>query len=237
LISSLMALFLILWTTLDPPRGEAEYHLSNNVKQNGETVVTVLLYCGSKSDVWRFLAVGWNTLLLTSATVLAFQTRKLPGQQDFSESQTLATLIYSHFVFVVLRVVTFFLSVDESILTQFRSMLYSFDTMATLLIYFVPKFMAEDGRERSSSFQSSMNFQPPPLPRPISQWISNLSAVSQHALDAADQSHAAVLAERPDEEAATLGENHEESSDSLPRLKGSVRTREHFLGLLRRNSC
>jgi hypothetical protein len=205
LISSLMALFLILWTTLDPPRGEAEYHLSNNVKQNGETVVTVHFYCSSKSDVWRFLAVGWNTLLLTSATVLAFQTRKLPGQQDLSESQTLATLIYSHFVFVVLRVVTFFLSLDESFLTQFRSMLYSFDTMATLLIYFVPKFMAKD-RERNSSFQSSMNFQPPTLPRPISRWISNISAISQHATDATDQSHDAVL-------------DVEASTDSLPTLR------------------
>ena len=77
------------------------------------------------------------------------QTRKFA--EDFNESRTLAFLIYSHFIFALLRVASFGLSgsVSEVILSNLRSIVYSMDTIATILIYFVPKLTAQDSSSSS----------------------------------------------------------------------------------------
>lgn len=145
LLSGLVVVGLSLWTALDPKQKSAEYKLTDQVTRNNETVVTVSYFCQSDSVVWRYVAVAWNCLLLIGATVLAFQTCKL--QEDFNESQTLAIMIDSHFVFVILRLITFFLenTVSGSTLARFRSLISSCNAVATIVIYFVPKFMPEDG--------------------------------------------------------------------------------------------
>jgi 7 transmembrane sweet-taste receptor of 3 GCPR len=149
-ISFCVFVFLLLWTILDPPRQNPEYTLTSDVTQDGRTVVEVNYYCSSDNLVWDYIAVGWNTLLLLCATVLAFQTRTL--QRDFNESQTLAFLIYSHFIFVVLRLIIVWLQVTANGL---RSLIFSIDTLATILIYFIPKFSAAANKppqDRSTSF-------------------------------------------------------------------------------------
>jgi hypothetical protein len=143
-ISAIIFIFLVLWTIYDPPTKNEEYVLSNVVNDDGYTMIDVTYFCSSESGMWDYIAVGWNTLLLLCASVLAFQTRTL--QKDFNESQTLAFLIYSHFVFVVLRLITVILqqwsgtTTSVETLVGLRSLLFSIDTIATIFIYFVPKF-------------------------------------------------------------------------------------------------
>ena len=162
-ISAIVFIFLLIWTIYDPPTRNKEYILTDIVNDDGYTIIDVTHFCSSDSAMWDYIAVGWNTLLLLCATVLAFQTRTL--QKDFNESQTLAFLIYSHFVFVVLRLITVILqqwsgtttSVEK--LVALRSFLFSLDTIATILIYFVPKFTTAANKnnvDRSSS-STSMN--------------------------------------------------------------------------------
>jgi hypothetical protein len=73
------------------------------------------------------------------------QTRTV--QKDFNESQTLAFLIYSNFLFVVIRLIMQLLSSGSSstmsaaTLSGIRSVIFSVDTMATIIIYFLPKFL------------------------------------------------------------------------------------------------
>jgi len=109
-------------------------------------------YCSSESDIWMFIAVGWNFLLLFLASILAFQTRLL--QKGFNESHTLAFLIYSHFLFVVIRLIIMFLSTwddaTQDILRQSLGLNLSIDTITTLLIYFAPKFRITEDSLRSS---------------------------------------------------------------------------------------
>jgi len=53
-------------------------------------------------------------------------------------------MTYSHFVFVILRLITFFLSsanLSQATLSRFRSLIYSVDTLAGICIYLVPKFL------------------------------------------------------------------------------------------------
>jgi hypothetical protein len=172
--------FLSTWTAIDPPLQKEEYALGE-VPLAGETVVTVTYFCSSSSPAWNFAALAWNAVLLLIATVLAIQARSMP--QSFNESQTLPNLIYSHFVFVLLRVVTYLLPnvVKESTLGHLRSFLFSIDTILTLAIYFWPKFTAKDEEQRrrsstvyASQRQSFMTAINTPL-----QWISNITLVAE----------------------------------------------------------
>lgn len=203
-------LFLTIWTILDPPHKTAEYELSDPPLQDDvevspehtaeqvgeiiagapvawlhETNVNKFYHCQSDSNVWRSLAIGWQLVLLLSASVLAFQTRNV--QSQFNESRALAMLIYSHFVFVVLQIVVAFClpAVSASVLARFQSIMISCDTFATLVIYFVPKFTTQNTFVNRSSFAgvseqySSMrgsNFQSQTF-NPL-RVVANISAIS-----------------------------------------------------------
>jgi len=154
-IGLLIAVYLALWSVVDPPREIAEYSLSTETTglEDGimeSRIVHEVYYCsGGESDAWAFSGLGWNTLLLLCASVLAFQTRNIT--HDFNESRTLAFLIYSHSVFVVLRICTYLLSqhFKGSALRQMRGILYASDQIAVCIIYFLPKVLSREDRQTS----------------------------------------------------------------------------------------
>jgi 7 transmembrane sweet-taste receptor of 3 GCPR len=143
-ILAFCTIYLAIWTAIDPPRKVPEYSLTETITDSGATLVGVKYYCRESSLVWQYLAVGWNTVLLMCAAVLAFQTRSIV--KAFNESVTLALLISFHFLCVLLRCGTFLMSDiwRDTVMIQVRSLLYSVDTMVTLLIYFLPKLMAKN---------------------------------------------------------------------------------------------
>ncbi|CAB9525114.1 Gamma-aminobutyric acid (GABA) B receptor [Seminavis robusta] len=108
-ICTLLVIFLILWSVLDTPKVMQEYELTETKNEDGETIVWVLDVCGSESNAWVIISVGWNALLLLCTTTLAVQMRKV-GMEGFRETGTLALLVYSHSVFVSLRLFTYLLS-------------------------------------------------------------------------------------------------------------------------------
>lgn len=88
--------------------------------------------------------------MLVVATIQAFQTRNV--RQEINESRSIAMMIYSHFVFVCLRVVTLLLEprLGGSDMESARALIFSLDCIATVGIYFFPKFGA-DGSESAPS--------------------------------------------------------------------------------------
>lgn len=78
-------------------------------------------------------------LLLIAATVLAFQNRRV--KSTFNESWYLSFVIYSHFMFTLLRGILYLLrsKFEPHVVSTASSFLISFDVMATLAIYFLPK--------------------------------------------------------------------------------------------------
>jgi hypothetical protein len=154
-ITAAVGLYLTLWMLLDPRRKLDVFELSTEVG-NGETVIIQQSYCASNNAFWRYINLIWYCILLLCATVLAFQTRG--HRQEFNESKTLAVLIYSHSVFLVLRVITvFFLSalVDKSTEWLCQSIIISADVTAALVVYFVPKFFTSDEEHRRKSLTGS----------------------------------------------------------------------------------
>ena len=183
-----IVLFLVLWSTLDAPKRQGEFTLTDETTDDTEEhVVTINYYCASESQIWRYAAVVWHCILLLCATVLAFQTRKL--QAGFSESSVLATVIYAQFLFVLLRAITFALEgiVSESYMASVRSLIYSTDAIVTLCVYFIPKLLTDDaafynlthtasgkGETRNSVVSTS-----PHLSAPLVSNMSNSRAASK----------------------------------------------------------
>ena len=168
-IFSLVVVFMILWTVLDPPRSAYEYKLKlHDRNENGDTIVSYRRICHGNSMAFQSVSVGWHMFMLVVASVLAVQMSKIESQ-ELSESGTLAVLIYSHAVFVLIRMVTYFLgssmAVKESLLIEMRSIVFSLDALSTILIYFMPKFLTrEDDMTNTSGsmfFSSIEPFQTP----------------------------------------------------------------------------
>ena len=156
------------WMVLDPPQQVAAYELTSYTNVNQETIINETYHCSSQSQNWQYVVVVWNTILLLWATILALQTRKFQVADNFGDSYTLGVMIYSHSMFLLLRLLTFFFSpsstggsgggsqsFNESVLQQSRSIIFSLDTIITIFIYFVPKIYESrrrcDQRRKSST--------------------------------------------------------------------------------------
>lgn len=143
MISSILTIYLIVWTILDPPRETNEYLLTEETTDNGEIIVGKTYYCTSHSKAWSFAAISWVLLLLLCATVLAFQVRHL--RKEMNETSTLGIMIYSHCMFVALRFITVILQgqVHGWLLGRLQSFIYAADTIVTIIIYFYSKIFAK----------------------------------------------------------------------------------------------
>ncbi|CAB9498898.1 expressed unknown protein [Seminavis robusta] len=168
----LVVVFLILWTVLIPPQKVAQYELTSDLADDGfSTIVNVVYFCESSKDVFQYIAICGTLLLLLWASVLAVQNRNV--RQDFNESQVLSILVYSHLIFTILRLVTFLVprgtdALSGDTLDKVRSIIFSTDTIATIIIYFPSKLFAssifasqENVNSRASSefLRSSTGFQ------------------------------------------------------------------------------
>jgi hypothetical protein len=119
--------------------------------------------------VWDLVVICWNGVLIVCATVLAFQSRTI--KQEFNDSQSLGTMIYSHFVFAVLRAVTFNLggsdSTDDGVtvgtiptiapatIAAASSFLLSIDVITAVSIYIIPKIEAARKAPGAHTHQNS----------------------------------------------------------------------------------
>ena len=132
-----LIIYLVVWTIIDPPRQVEERVLSDE----SSTTVETSLSCQSDLGFWSIVAFCWQALLLLAATVLAFQSRHI--EQEFNESRSLGTMIYSHFLFMILRGVTYSLGQQEILLPNavagVTSFLLSLDTLFAICIYLLPK--------------------------------------------------------------------------------------------------
>mmetsp|Transcript_2068 Transcript_2068/g.4152 ORF Transcript_2068/g.4152 Transcript_2068/m.4152 type:complete len:246 (-) Transcript_2068:159-896(-) len=141
MVLAIVLIYLIVWSTVAPPIKMSNYHLSEN-----NEMVTREQYCSSNHRIWEYIVCSWTTLLLLISTVLAFQIhavhKKNDGAKDRDESVPLAVMTYSHFIFILLHLgtLTQFESKRNELFAYLQSLIYSFDSIAVLCIYFMPKF-------------------------------------------------------------------------------------------------
>jgi 7 transmembrane sweet-taste receptor of 3 GCPR len=156
-IGLFVVIYLTLWTILDPPQAKTSFIVSQDSSgddpRRDVLVLETSKYCSSNSPAWVFVSIGWNTMLLTAASVLAFQSRKI-RMRDFNESLTLGLIVYAQTVFVALRLVletSLLRSADPTVLEYLRSIIFSTDAIVTSSIYFFPKFRASSRSNPRSS--------------------------------------------------------------------------------------
>lgn len=148
-LSFVMVIFLLCWTTIDPPRKDYEYELTKVKTNESETIVESTCFCKSNSGAWRYTSIASHFGMLLMATIQTILVRKV--RKEINESRTLGIMIYSHLMFLCARIMTLFLedSLNRSSVARLRSILYSLDSIAVVTIYFLPKFLAEDKKEGS----------------------------------------------------------------------------------------
>lgn len=132
-------IYLIVWTIVDMPKSVESLAMDKGGIGN---IVDVNKSCGSNYEIWSIMAYVWQSLLLLSASVLAFQSRDVI--EEMNESQWIAFLMYSHFMCLIFRIVIRGLSLSGSILgsvgSSIVSIVLSIDVLACIVIYFGPKF-------------------------------------------------------------------------------------------------
>lgn len=162
-LTAVTMIFMIVWTVIDPPQLTSQYRLTEETNSSGETVVSVCFYCRSSSTAWGFTSLGAQGFLLFVASVLAFQMRTLRHELD--ESQSLAVLIYSNFFFFLFRLIAFaWLEESDfaSAVPGIYSLALSLDSIASICIYFLPKFFCrDDNRRRTTVFDGTITIYPP----------------------------------------------------------------------------
>jgi uncharacterized membrane protein YidH (DUF202 family) len=152
-ITAAVMVCLTIRTIVDPLYKRDEFELSTE-NSSGDTVIIQQSYCFADQPIWIFVTMIWYCTLLLCAAVLAFQTRG--HREEFNESKTLAVLIYSHCLFLGLRLINMLILptvLDFSTVWLFHSILTCAGVVATICIYFVPKFLASDEDHRRESFK------------------------------------------------------------------------------------
>jgi hypothetical protein len=146
-------IYLVMWSILDTPTVIE----TPNLVDSREPLINVSTACRSEAGTWVVAAYIWQGLLLFSATILAVQSRNV--QQEFNESQSLAFMVYSHVLFLILRALISSLPAENfwasNIQSGAISLCLSLDSINTLLVYFGPKFFKiarkRDARVRTPS--------------------------------------------------------------------------------------
>ena len=158
-ISALAAVYCTFWTAFDPPQSKMSLELTQDTNEFGETIVYVSHYCDSQSSIWFLIMFVSQGFLLLCASLLAYQMRSVPNKVN--DSKPLAVMIYSSFIFLVLRLVVYVVagtSTGESIanatLQKARSLFCSIDAVANVIIFFPRFFRREKENKRNSTTYS-----------------------------------------------------------------------------------
>lgn len=134
---SIDLIILIIWTAISPPQAVEELVLPNEFS----TMVESSLICRSKWIFFNYIIDGWHVLLLLVASVLSFQSRDIVPA--FNESRSIGTMIYSNFLFMIIRMIVFALGSSGMIQSNFfgasMCLLFVLDTLIATTIYIIPK--------------------------------------------------------------------------------------------------
>ena len=133
--------YLIIWTAVDMPRKIDDIKIIEEEAKT--TVVAFYAGCASSSQVWGVVALVFESFVLLGASVLAYQSRDIIERMD--EGCWLAFLVYSHAMFLIVRIAIKVLVATDTIMasmsTKIIAIVVALETIAAILVYFLPKFV------------------------------------------------------------------------------------------------
>ena len=157
--------FLTAWTILD----DFQITETKTLNPNDSSEVQWDIMCGSDLQLWGLAVIFFQGLLLLWAAVLAYQSRDTMAQ--LNESKSLAWMVYSHVMFLILRGVFVGFRETEALpgstIAVLMSINYSLDALFAMMIYVCPKLVeaakaSEPYRPGTSSKVGSSGMQSKP---------------------------------------------------------------------------
>ncbi|CAJ1968195.1 unnamed protein product [Cylindrotheca closterium] len=154
-LSGIVAIYLLVWTVVDPAK-------ATEVRRLEEDSITISSHwgCRSESEYWGTAYTLWEGVLILWCSALAFQSRN--AKQEFNESKSLGMMVYSHFVFTILRIIVSVIFENDVYTNSLaHSYLLSLDLTIAVTIYLLPKMVMppdtirEVQRRRTSTHLSS----------------------------------------------------------------------------------
>ena len=139
--------FLIAWTVVSPLKATEALVFSNDGESDigsatTSTIVESSTICRSNQSAWQYASDGWHGLLLLVAAVLAFVSRSIVFEH-FNESRIIGMMVYSQFVFMIVRWIVLSLGrrmlIAPNVFGASMGLLYAMDTMLSTTIYVIPK--------------------------------------------------------------------------------------------------
>ncbi len=122
-----------------------------NETESSKYIVEVSTFCASSSDSWKIATTAYLLVLLLVSTAIATQNRSI--REEFDKTRYSAVMIYSHFMFTILKLIIFLVSGSlgrTHVAPSIMSILLSLDTLITIGIYFLPKLIATRNDENST---------------------------------------------------------------------------------------
>lgn len=142
-----VAVFLFLWTSLDPTLQHVDYELTEDLTSAGETIISARKHCASESSVWVLLSLGWQGLLLLYTGVIAFLASRV--QEELNGARNLAKLALSHGIFLALRTVVHS-TLENTLETRgLYNLILIADCFLAVLIYVAPKLYHDSDDQKS----------------------------------------------------------------------------------------
>eukprot|EP00026_Physarum_polycephalum_P010194 Phypoly_transcript_10347.p1 GENE.Phypoly_transcript_10347~~Phypoly_transcript_10347.p1 ORF type:complete len:388 (+),score=30.88 Phypoly_transcript_10347:1-1164(+) len=141
-------IFLIIWTTVDPPKAELRLTLEHNLQ----------LMCTRTNPAFWAVFIGYKGLWLVAGVVVSFMTRNI--REDYNESKNIVLAIYNCFVIMVVAVILAFIlpNVPAAIvLIQVVAILVAF-TFSLVVLFSTPFTSFVKGTDielRASGVQST----------------------------------------------------------------------------------
>ncbi|CAJ1968193.1 unnamed protein product [Cylindrotheca closterium] len=152
ILSLLLGFYLIIWMAVDPPKSTEIW-----TQEPDSITVTSHFGCRSESQYWHTAYIVWEGMLVLWASAVAFQTRHIEG--EFNESTSLGMMSYSHFVFLMIRVmVSVVFEGEDHTRSLATSVLLSVDIIAAITIYLVPKMVSSGCSIQELGSRSRLSF-------------------------------------------------------------------------------
>mmetsp|Transcript_17694 Transcript_17694/g.23600 ORF Transcript_17694/g.23600 Transcript_17694/m.23600 type:complete len:566 (+) Transcript_17694:1467-3164(+) len=132
-------IFLIVWTLVDPPVKKTEETLMDELNPEGGFYVDIDYVCASESSSWMNATYIYQLAIIFGAMTIALQNRSIV--LDFNEGRKLAFVTTSHFLFILLQVLSWIFRdhFSATFVAISMSLLLSTDTIAIVIVYFFTK--------------------------------------------------------------------------------------------------
>jgi len=142
---ALVAIFVLVWNIMDPPEEIFTYSMTDLKTSDGESIIAYEKACGSESNIWQLLSFAWRAALVVPGCLLAFFALRV--REDMNDTKLVSSVLFIHLFFLIVMAVWYpqARKKSQSEVVGLGSLLLSAETIITLGVYVLPKFLCTSG--------------------------------------------------------------------------------------------